>query len=181
MDVEELALPGLLLLRPRIFPDARGSFLEPFNLHAFAKATGLATTFVQDNESRSKRGVVRGLHLQAPPYAQAKLVRVAHGRVRDICLDCRPESPAFGQHVAVELVDRELHLLYIPEGLAHGFAALAEQSVFQYKCSGYYAPQAERTIVWNDPGLGIDWGVDQPLVSDKDRAGEPFASRPWER
>ena len=179
MEVQELAIPGLLLLKPRIFTDPRGNFLEPFNLASFAKATGLGTTFVQDNESRSSAGVVRGLHMQAAPFAQAKLVRVAYGAVRDICLDCRPDSPAFGTHVPIELDDRSLHMLYIPAGLAHGFASLVDGTVFQYKCSDYYAPQAERTILWNDPELGIDWGVDNPVISDKDRGGAPFALRPW--
>ncbi|MCI1753217.1 MAG: dTDP-4-dehydrorhamnose 3,5-epimerase [Flavobacteriales bacterium] len=180
MEVEELGIPGLLLLKPRVFTDGRGSFMEPFNAAAFAKATGLDTIFVQDNESRSKAGVIRGLHMQASPHAQAKLVRVAYGAVLDVCLDCRPESPAFGKHIAVRLDDRALHMLYIPQGFAHGFTALAENTVFQYKCSAYYAPQAERTILWNDNELKIKWGVENPIVSEKDNVGKPFSQRPWE-
>lgn len=180
MEVQELTLPGLLLLKPRVFTDARGSFMEPFNARQFAEATGLSTTFVQDNESRSKVGVVRGLHLQAAPHGQAKLVRVVHGAVRDVCVDVRPESATFGEHVTVDLDDRNLHLLYIPQGFAHGFAALVDGTVFQYKCSAYYAPNAERTILWNDTELNIDWGVDRPLISEKDQAGKPFSQRPWE-
>ena len=180
IEVKELGLSGLLLLTPRVFEDTRGSFLEPFNAAAFARATGLGTIFVQDNESRSKAGVLRGLHLQAHPHGQAKLVRVAYGAVLDICLDCRPESPTFGDHVSVRLDDRDLRMLYIPPGFAHGFTALVDHTVFQYKCSAYYAPQAERTILWNDTDLKIDWGVSDPIVSDKDKAGKPFSQRPWE-
>ena len=180
MEVKELGLSGLLLLTPRVFKDTRGSFMEPFNMEAFARATGVETKFVQDNESRSKAGVLRGLHLQVNPHAQAKLVRVAYGAVLDVCLDCRPESATFGKHVSVSLDDRDLRMLYIPPGFAHGFTALMDNTVFQYKCSSYYAPQAERTILWNDKGLNIDWGVTEPIVSDKDRAGKPFSQRPWE-
>ena len=181
MDVTGTTLGGLLLLRPKVFADERGHFLEPFNAAAFARATGITTPFVQDNESCSKAGVLRGLHLQAPPHAQAKLVRVVHGAVLDVCLDLRPGTPTFGKHFIAHLDSDKKEMLYIPEGMAHGFVALEENTIFQYKCSTYYAPSAERTILWDDPELGIDWGIKEPIVSAKDRAGMPMKARHWEK
>lgn len=175
METETTPFPGLLVLRPRIFGDERGHFLETFNAAAFAKATGITAPFVQDNESRSRAGVLRGLHLQAAPHAQAKLVRVVAGAVLDICVDARPESPMFGRHYGIRLDAVEKAMLYIPEGFAHGFVALEDDTVFSYKCSAYYHPTAERTIRWDDPELAIDWGMADPIVSAKDRAGLPFA------
>ncbi|MBP8822937.1 MAG: dTDP-4-dehydrorhamnose 3,5-epimerase [Flavobacteriales bacterium] len=179
MEVFTTAIGGLLRIRPRVFGDPRGQFMETFNAGQFAKATGITDRFVQDNESRSRAGVLRGLHLQVAPHAQAKLVRVVRGAVLDVCVDCRPGSPTYGQHVGIRLDDRQNELLYIPEGMAHGFVALEEETVFSYKCSAYYAPAAERTILWNDPDLAIDWGIDRPLISDKDLAGAPFKARAW--
>lgn len=181
MEVFQTGIDGLLRLRPRVFTDDRGYFLETFNVQVFSEATGINKTFVQDNESRSTVGVLRGLHLQAAPYAQAKLVRVVCGAVLDVCVDLREGSATFGKHVTVRLDDVDHDLLYIPEGMAHGFLALEDNTVFSYKCSNYYTPQAERTIVWNDPELNIDWGIRNPIVSEKDMAGSRFAERTWKK
>lgn len=179
MRVERTPLEGLLTIHPRIFRDPRGYFFEPFNARAFAEATGVDVTFVQDNESRSEKGVLRGLHLQCPPHAQAKLVRVVAGAVHDVCVDIRPDSPTFGKHWAVRLDAEEKTMLYVPPGFAHGFVSLENGTVLSYKCSDYYAPAHERTIQWNDAELGIDWGVQDPVVSDRDRQGLSFAGRAW--
>ena len=179
IEIFPTPLPGLLVLKPRLFADERGYFLEPFNQRTFAAATGLDVTFVQDNESRSAKGVLRGLHFQNAPHGQAKLVRVAAGAVIDVCVDLREDSPTFGQHFAYRLDDQERRMLYVPAGMAHGFVALEEGTVFSYKCSTYYHPPAERIIRWNDPDLAIDWGIEQPIVSARDQAGSSFAARPW--
>ena len=181
MELFTTPLQGLIKLRPRVFADDRGLFMEAFNAQAFAAATGITAPFVQDNESRSKAGVLRGLHLQAAPHAQAKLVRVPKGAVLDVCVDLRSDSPTFGQHYMARLDDIGHEMLYIPEGMAHGFLALEDGTVFNYKCSAYYTPSAERTIRWDDPELGIDWGGGNFIISEKDRAGSFFAERTWER
>lgn len=181
MEVIPTKLNGLLHIKPRIFRDERGFFLETFNTAAFARSTGISSPFVQCNESVSHKGVLRGLHLQAHPHAQAKLVRVAYGAVLDVCVDLRTGSATFGKHIAIRLDAADREMLYIPEGMAHGFVALEDNTVFSYMCSDYYAPQAERTVLWNDPDLGIDWGVVDPVVNAKDRAGVPFAERCWEK
>lgn len=175
MERIETPLAGLVLLRNRIFGDERGSFEVTFEHERFVQATGFSKPFVQDNESISHKGVLRGLHLQAGPYAQAKLIRVAHGAVLDVCLDIRRDSPTFGRHYKVRLEAGSGEMLFIPEGFAHGFVSLVDGTVFSYKCSAPYHPPAERTVLWNDPALGIDWGVEQPLVSPKDVAGKPLA------
>ncbi|MFT3885979.1 MAG: dTDP-4-dehydrorhamnose 3,5-epimerase [Flavobacteriales bacterium] len=179
MQVERTPLEGLLIIRPRIFRDPRGYFFEPFNARDFAAATGLGITFVQDNESRSDAGVLRGLHLQLPPHAQAKLVRVVAGAVLDVCVDIRPDSPTFGRHWSVRLDAEQKNMLFIPTGFAHGFVALKNGTILTYKCSDHYAPSLERTIRWDDPDLGIEWGVRSPIVSDRDRQGIPFSSMAW--
>jgi dTDP-4-dehydrorhamnose 3,5-epimerase len=176
MNVEMTPLAGLLVIRPKVFRDARGWFLESFNKQAFEQATGLNTTFVQDNESLSQAGVLRGLHFQVEPHAQAKLVRVVRGAVLDVCLDIRPNSPTFAKHFKIELNGVDKTMLYIPEGFAHGFHTLADDTVFSYKCTGYYHPPSERTILWNDPELDIDWGINAPVLSAKDLGGVPLAS-----
>lgn len=181
MDVERTTIEGVLVLRPKIFQDPRGYFLESFNQEDFNRITGNATVFIQDNESGSAKGVLRGLHLQVGEQAQAKLVRVVTGAVLDVCVDLRPGSTTFGKHVSIRLDAREKTMFFIPAGFAHGFLALEEGTVFLYKCSVPYAPQAERTIMWNDPELAIDWGIEDPLVSAKDLNGEPFAARHWTR
>ena len=175
ITVERTELEGLLILRPRVFRDDRGWFLESFNARAFAETPGVSTVFVQDNESLTQAGVLRGLHFQAAPHAQQKLVRVIRGAVLDVCVDIRPGSPTFGRHVKVALNGEEKTMLYIPEGFAHGFRTLENDTVFSYKCSDYYHPPSERTLLWNDPALGIDWGIADPVLSAKDKAGVPLA------
>jgi dTDP-4-dehydrorhamnose 3,5-epimerase len=181
MDVATTPLPGLLVLTPRVFGDARGHFLESYNHDTFRRLAGLDIDWVQDNESRSARGVLRGLHFQLPPHGQAKLVRVVRGAVLDVCVDIRPGSPTYGRHYKLVLDDRDKRMLFIPEGFAHGFVSLADDTLFLYKCSRYYDRGSERTIRWNDPDLGIDWGVTDPLLSDKDAQGLSFAENPWPR
>lgn len=177
MNVIETALPGVLLLEPRVFGDARGFFYESFNRRSFAQATGLEIDFVQDNHSASQRGVLRGLHYQLQ-QAQGKLVRVAVGEVYDVAVDLRRSSPHFGRSVGVHLAAEKPQLLWIPPGFAHGFVVLSERAEFLYKTTDYYAPQHERSLLWNDPALGIAWPLPEgftPTLSAKDLAGVPLA------
>ncbi|MBL7952743.1 MAG: dTDP-4-dehydrorhamnose 3,5-epimerase [Flavobacteriales bacterium] len=167
-------LDGLLLLKPRIFSDDRGAFLETFNQRHFEEVVGGPVNFVQDNESLSAKGVLRGLHYQMAPHAQGKLVHVIHGAVLDVCVDIRPRSSTYGEHFTARLDGHAKHMLWIPSGFAHGFVALEEGTLFAYKCTAYYHPASERTLTWNDPALGIDWGVMHPLVSPKDAQGHGF-------
>jgi len=169
MKVTELGLPGVLLVEPRLFRDERGAFVESWSARRFAGA-GLEVEFVQDNVSWSRRGVVRGLHYQHP-HGQAKLISVLRGEVWDVVVDVRRGSPTFGQWIGVPLSAESGHQLFIPEGYAHGFAALSEEAIFSYKCSRYYDPASEWTIRWDDPELKIDWPVEDPIVSEKDRNG----------
>jgi len=169
-----LALPEVLLLEPRRFGDARGFFVETYNRTRWAEA-GIGAEFIQDNHSMSAaRGTVRGLHFQAPPRAQAKLIRVAKGAVLDVAVDIRRGSPSFGRHVAVELSAENGRQLYVPEGFAHGFQTLTEGAEVLYKVTDYYAPEAEAGLLWSDPALGIDWPVspDEATVNLRD-AGFP--------
>ena len=176
MKVIPTAIPDVLVLEPRVFGDARGFFLESFNQRAFAEATGLNPTFVQDNHSRSARGVLRGLHFQVQ-QPQGKLVRVVRGAVFDVAVDIRPESPTFGRWAGVELSEDNHRQLWIPPGLAHGFLVLSETADFLYKTTDYYAPTHERSIAWNDPTLAIDWPLAgaQPALSAKDQAAMSLA------
>ena len=171
MKILDTAIPEVKILEPRLFEDARGYFFESFN-ERFFTALVAPVHFVQDNESRSSYGVVRGLHFQCGEAAQAKLVRVIHGRVLDVAVDVRRGSPTFGQHVAVELAEDNHRQLFIPRGFAHGFSVLSEEVVFQYKCDNYYAPETEGAIAWDDPELGIDWRIprERVLLSAKDSA-----------
>lgn len=171
MKLTRLALPDVLLIEPRVFEDARGWFYESFNARAFREASGLAVDFVQDNHSRSARGVLRGLHYQLPPHAQGKLVRVLSGAVLDVAVDIRRSSPDFGRWVAETLSAANQRQLYVPAGFAHGFVALEEGSELLYKTTDYYAPAAERAIAWDDPDLAIAWpeGL-SPLLAPKDAA-----------
>ena len=171
MEVIKTAIDGVVILEPRIFRDGRGYFFESFSEREFTEKVSQETRFVQDNESRSCYGVVRGLHFQKPPHAQAKLVRVIKGAVLDVAVDIRKESPTFGRHVAVELTGENHRQLFIPRGFAHGFSVLSEEVVFQYKCDNFYDPQFEGAIAWDDPDLGIDWRVpaDKVILSDKDK------------
>ncbi|WP_201979947.1 dTDP-4-dehydrorhamnose 3,5-epimerase [Hymenobacter rubidus] len=169
MQVQTHALPGLLEFIPRLFGDPRGVFYETYSARVM-QGLGLPADidWVQDNQSKSQPGVLRGLHFQLPPHAQAKLVRVAQGRVLDVVVDIRRDSPTYGQHATVELSAEKGNILFVPVGFAHGFVALEEDTLFLYKCSNYYAPSAEGGLMWNDPALGIDWNIENPLVSPKD-------------
>ena len=176
MKVTPTALEGVLILEPKVFGDERGFFLESFNQRAFDEAVGHHLDFVQDNHSRSARGVLRGLHYQMPPHAQGKLVRVTQGTVFDVAVDVRRGSPSFGKWVGVELSGENHRQFWIPPGFAHGFLVLSESADFLYKTTGYYAPNAERSIRWDDAQLRIGWpdiGM-APIVSAKDAQGLPF-------
>lgn len=170
MNVIKTDIDGLVVIEPRVFGDSRGYFFESFSERDFKREVA-DVDFVQDNESKSSYGVVRGLHFQRPPYAQAKLVRVVKGKVLDVAVDLRKGSPTFGHHVAVELSEDNHRQMFIPRGFAHGFSVLSDEVIFQYKCDNFYAPQSEGAVAWDDPDLGIDWGIpaDKALLSDKDR------------
>lgn len=170
MTITPTIIPDVLIIEPKLFGDDRGYFFESFNAKAFSEATGMNITFVQDNESKSKFGVLRGLHFQKPPFAQSKLVRVVKGSVLDVAVDIRKGSPTFGKHVSVELTEDNHLQFFIPRGFAHGFAVLSPEAIFQYKCDNYYAPQSEGAIAWDDPELGIDWRIplDSVILSPKD-------------
>lgn len=163
-------IPDVILIEPNVFGDARGYFSETFRNDLFTRETGIKTTFIQDNESRSSHGVLRGLHYQLPPHAQSKLVRVIEGKVLDVAVDIRTGSPTFGQHVSVELSAENRHQLFIPRGFAHGFVVLSETAVFTYKVDNYYSPECDRGIRFDDPELGIDWMLEQSKLqlSEKD-------------
>lgn len=176
MVITECKIKGLFIIEPRLFEDSRGMFYETFNEKIFNEKTGLNISFCQDNESISKKNVLRGLHFQNPPYAQGKLVRVVAGRVLDIAVDIRKSSPTYGQYELIELSDKNKLQFYIPPGFAHGFVALEDNSIFSYKCTNYYSPVSERTIQWNDPNLSINWEVKNPIISEKDQKGLDFAT-----
>ena len=172
MNVIATKLPDVLILEPKVFGDERGFFYESFNAKAFSEATGLDRQFVQDNHSRSQKGVLRGLHYQID-NAQGKLVRVTAGKVLDVAVDIRRSSPTFGQWVAVELSAENARQLWVPEGFAHGFVVLSDYAEFLYKTTDYYTPSAERCFSWNDPDLAIDWQLDAaPQLSAKDQQGK---------
>ena len=170
IEVIKTEIPGVLIIEPKVFGDARGYFLESFNAKEFAEKTGLNINFVQDNESMSTYGVMRGLHFQRPPFTQSKLVRCVKGAVLDVAVDIRKGSPTYGQHVAVELTEDNHRQFFVPRGFAHGFAVLSETAVFQYKCDNFYAPQADGGISIQDDSLGIDWKIptEKAILSDKD-------------
>ncbi|MDE6329267.1 MAG: dTDP-4-dehydrorhamnose 3,5-epimerase [Muribaculaceae bacterium] len=171
MEVIKTPIEGVVIIRPKVFDDARGYFYESYNKREFDEKLGREVNFVQDNQSKSSRGVMRGLHFQRPPYTQAKLVRCVSGRVIDVAVDIRKGSPTYGQHVAVELSEDNKLQFFVPRGFAHGFAVLSEEAVFQYKCDNYYAPQADGGISIDDASLEIDWKIDpaDALLSDKDK------------
>ena len=182
MNIIETALPGVLIVEPKVFGDTRGYFFESWNQAAY-EAAGITNKWIQDNESKSVSGVLRGLHYQAAPYTQAKIVRAIAGAVLDVAVDIRKGSPTYGKHVAVELSAENKRQLYIPRGFAHGFAVLSDEAVFAYKCDNVYMPSAERGIIFNDPALGIDWRIapDRILLSEKDKKHPAFADIiPWE-
>lgn len=176
MKCSRTALEGVLLLEPQVTGDERGFFFESYNAQRFREATGLDPLFVQDNHSGSRRGAVRGLHYQAGAAAQGKLVRVIAGCVYDVVVDLRRSSPTFGQWIGIELSGHNRRQLWVPPGFAHGFATLSEHAECLYKVTGYWSPGDERTLLWNDPALGIGWPLEgEPVLSDKDRAGTPLA------
>lgn len=170
MEVIKTAIEGVLIIEPKVFGDARGYFLESFNAKEFAEKTGLNINFVQDNESMSSYGVMRGLHFQNPPYTQSKLVRCVKGAVLDVAVDIRKDSPTYGQHVAVELTEDNHRQFFVPRGFAHGFAVLSETAIFQYKCDEFYHPEVDGGISILDESLGIDWRIptEKANLSDKD-------------
>lgn len=170
IEVKKADIEGVLIIEPKVFGDARGYFLESFNAKEFAEKTGLNINFVQDNESMSSYGVMRGLHFQRPPYTQSKLVRCVRGAVLDVAVDIRKGSPTYGKHMAVELTEDNHRQFFVPRGFAHGFAVLSDTAVFQYKCDNFYAPQADGGISILDNSLGIDWKIptEKALLSEKD-------------
>lgn len=171
MNVIQTPIEGLVIIEPRLFGDERGYFFESFNQREFESEVG-PVTFVQDNESKSCYGVIRGLHFQKGEHAQSKLVRVVKGTVLDVAVDIRPGSPTFGMHVAVELSDENHLQFFLPRGMAHGFSVLSEEAIFQYKCDNFYCRESEGAIAWDDPDLGIDWRIpaDKVILSEKDRS-----------
>jgi dTDP-4-dehydrorhamnose 3,5-epimerase len=176
VKIIETPIPGLLIFEPKVFADQRGYFLESYSQQKLQEA-GITTVFVQDNESKSSKGVIRGLHYQINPYAQCKLVRVIQGRVYDVAVDCREGSPTFGKAYGLELSEENKLQFYIPKGFAHGFSVLSETAIFSYKCDALYQPSAERGIIYDDPSLNIDWGIhpSEAVISAKDKILPLFA------
>jgi dTDP-4-dehydrorhamnose 3,5-epimerase len=176
MEVIQTGIKDLVEIHPKIFGDARGWFLETFNQDKYHTALPPKTAFVQDNLSYSNKGVLRGLHFQEPPFAQAKLVSVIQGRVLDIAVDLRKSSETYGKIFSVVLDAKSKNQLFVPRGFAHGFSCLEDETIFAYKCDNMYSKAHERTIQWNDPALEIDWMLDSPILSEKDSEGESFGS-----
>lgn len=174
MEFLETGIKDLWVVQPKVFSDARGYFFESYKKKSFLEK-GIQVDFVQDNQSLSSKNVLRGLHFQLPPFAQGKLVRVIRGAVLDVALDIRKNSETFGKHFSIELTEENFTMLWIPEGFAHGFATLSDNTIFSYKCTNYYEKLAEQTILWNDNDLNIDWRIDEPLLSDKDCQGQRFS------
>ena len=173
MEIIKTPLEGLLIIKPDVFEDDRGYFFESFNHGRFLNR-GLDLKFLQDNESKSKKGVLRGLHFQAPPFAQGKLVRVMQGSVLDVAVDIRKYSPTYGKWESIILSGQNKWMYWIPEGFAHGFATLEDDTIFFYKCTNIYNKASEGSILWNDPDLNINWGIQYPVISDKDRISPKF-------
>ncbi len=172
MIIETTFIKDLLLLTPQVYSDQRGYFMESYNKLKVGKM--IKDDFVQDNESLSKKNVLRGLHLQLPPYAQAKLIRVIKGSILDVAVDLRRESDTYGQHFKHVLSGENKKQLYVPEGFAHGFLTLVDNTLINYKCSNYYHSDSETSILWNDPDLDIDWGLNDPILAEKDRLAKNF-------
>jgi dTDP-4-dehydrorhamnose 3,5-epimerase len=173
MEIIETDIKDLLIIKPRVFADARGYFFESYNEAVFKKH-GIDAHFSQDNQSLSSTGVLRGLHFQAPPHDQGKLVRVITGAVLDVAVDIRKNSPTYGQHVALELTEENKTMFFIPPGFAHGFLTLKDNTIFSYKCTNLYHKDSEGTVLWNDKDLRIDWNYENPILSEKDIYGTPF-------
>ncbi|MBL7813182.1 MAG: dTDP-4-dehydrorhamnose 3,5-epimerase [Bacteroidetes bacterium] len=174
MEIIQEPLSGLFVIKPRVFADHRGHFFESFR-HDFVEKLNLHAEFVQDNQSLSNSRIVRGLHFQAPPYAQDKLVRVVTGAVLDVVVDIRKSSPTYGRHFSIELTADNFLMVLIPKGFAHGFVTLQDQTIFQYKCTEYYHPEAEGGILWKSPSLNINWQVENPVLSAKDELHPEFS------
>lgn len=176
MEVINTEIEGLLIIKPKVYRDNRGYFFESFSKRSFEEQV-CNSVFVQDNESRSKYGVLRGLHFQMPPYEQAKLIRIVSGKILDVAVDIRKDSPTFGKHFSIELSEDNMLQLFIPRGFAHGFVVLSDEAVCQYKCDNYYAPGYENSIIWNDKQLNIDWKIpaDDVILSEKDKKSPPFS------
>ena len=170
MNIIKTDIEGVVIIEPRVFGDERGYFFESFSQREFEEKV-CKTTFIQDNQSFSTYGVLRGLHFQAAPHAQSKLVRVTKGKVLDVAVDIRKGSPTYGKHVAVELSEENHRQLFIPRGFAHGFVVLSDEVIFQYKCDNFYNKESEGSLLWNDPELGIDWGIahTDAILSEKDK------------
>lgn len=173
MQIKETPFRGLVIIQPSVFGDERGYFLETWNEEHFLE-NGLDIAFAQDNQSLSHKGVLRGLHFQVPPYEQGKLVRVICGSVMDVAVDLRKNEPTYGQHFKLQLDDREKTMIYIPPGFAHGFVSLEDDTIFFYKCTKIFNRESEKALRWDDPDLAIDWGVSEPVLSDKDRKAGLF-------
>ncbi len=173
MEIIKTKLEGLWIIKPAVFEDERGYFFESFNQEKFIQV-GIDVKFLQDNESKSRKGVLRGLHFQNPPYAQGKLVRVMRGSVLDVAVDIRTQSPTYGQWESIVLSGQNKWMYWIPPGFAHGFVTLEDETIFFYKCTNVYNKSSEGSIIWNDPDLTIDWGVQNPVISEKDKTGPMF-------
>ncbi len=173
MEVKDTFIEGLKVIQPKVFLDERGYFYESYNQETFEKL-GLTMRFVQDNESQSSKGVLRGLHFQKPPYSQGKLLRVVNGAVLDVAVDLRKNSKTYGKHYSIILSKDNKTMFYIPEGFAHGFLTLEDKTIFDYKCTNVYHPESEGGIIWNDVTLAIDWKIDNPIISNKDAKNVNF-------
>ncbi len=171
INVKKTSIEGVFVIEPKVFGDERGYFLESFNAKEFKEKTGIDVTFVQDNESKSRYGVLRGMHFQLPPYTQSKLVRVVKGKVLDVVVDIRKGSPTYGLYEMCELTEDNHRQFFVPKGMAHGFAVLSDEAIFQYKCDDFYHPEAEGAIAWNDPSIAIHWPIaeQEVLLSEKDK------------
>jgi dTDP-4-dehydrorhamnose 3,5-epimerase len=180
MEFVSQSIPEVLLIKPKVFGDDRGYFSETFRQDKFEEAIGYQVDFCQDNESKSSKGVLRGLHFQLPPFAQSKLVRVIEGKVLDVAVDIRANSPTYGQYVMAELSAENKHQLFVPRGFAHGFVVLGETAIFAYKVDNYYAPEHDRGLAFDDPGLNIDWQLPKESLqlSDKDQKQPKLADLP---
>ena len=173
MEIIKTSIEGLLIIKPDVFKDERGYFFESYNKGRFAKE-GLMMNFVQDNESKSSKGVLRGLHFQKPPFAQGKLVRVIKGSVMDVAVDLRKDSPTYGKWESVVLTEENKLQFWIPEGFAHGFVTLEDNTIFNYKCTNVYNKESEGSILWNDPDINIEWNIENPILSEKDKLSPLF-------
>ena len=174
MTVEQTDIEGILVFKPNVYGDARGHFFESFREDVM-KDHGVNEAFVQDNQSLSNKGILRGLHFQKNPYAQGKLVRVIKGAVRDVVVDIRKDSATYGKHFSIDLNEENKTMMYVPPGFAHGFLTLEDQTIFAYKCTNYYYPDSEGAVLWNSPSLGIQWDVEDPLLSEKDKIATDFS------